>query len=447
MNNTGLQTLDHSEKCREELAKKEITKEGLIKMQEYSKLILKAENVDGVLIYDKPVFAQITAARKLLKSSVSTIKNVYKEDRDILNIEVKKNLDEEKELIALILPTKLHLEAEEDKVEKIKNEIEEAKEKAAQQLLEDRITKLIKVGGSYAPNTVVAYGINFYFSDLKHQSEETFNAKFEEIKVLHDAAVKKIADEKLFQERKNRLAPLIHLIGALDNITVESTEKEFQDLLTILTKTKLVNDEKQLQIENDNAAKAKELEAVAKEQKEAQDKIDKANQEIQDKREKELLRIFEQREKLILLIDKMRFDGNVFYFMPNPELVPLISKEFVLDASNEAFDSALSKTADAVNKNREDEKLRREEQIKKEAEDKVENDRKAKIEADRVAKEKEARKLARQPDKTKLINFANELSLIDVPELKSPEAKAILDMSKAAFSAMIDKMRELTEKL
>lgn len=62
----------------------------------------------------------------------------------------------------------------------------------------------------------------------------------------------------------------------------------------------------------------------------------------------------------------------------------------------------------------------------KNAEEKAKREAEAKAEADRIAAEKEARRIARMPDKKKLLDFANNITGIVSPELKSPEADAIL---------------------
>ena len=76
-----------------------------------------------------------------------------------------------------------------------------------------------------------------------------------------------------------------------------------------------------------------------------------------------------------------------------------------------------------------------------EAEEKAKADELARIEAEKKAAEKEAKRLARLPDKTKLLAFADQLSMIDMPEVKSAEAKNILIAAKSEYSKMIDNLR------
>jgi hypothetical protein len=336
------------------LAEKQITEDGLIKLQGFKELILNPKIVDGVIIYEPAVLKEIQTARKQVKATRVLIEKEAKAQRDDANAFIKENIAFEKKFVALISPTEDHLQAQEDELDGLKELIRQEAENAAQQLLEDRMAKLIGVGGKFTATSLECYGLEFSRVDLKMQGEDWFNAKYAEIKVLHDAEVKRIADEKAEQKR----------------------------------------------IADENAAEKLRLEKVAQEQREAQDKIDKANKAIAD----ENARIAKEKQDAI---DKEKRDAEME------------------SAKKLAAENAL-----------------------KQAEEKRKADELAKIEADRLAKEKAERKAARQPDKVKLISFIDELANIKFPELiKSPEAKAILDMTETSLTAIIDKMRELTNKL
>lgn len=67
--------------------------------------------------------------------------------------------------------------------------------------------------------------------------------------------------------------------------------------------------------------------------------------------------------------------------------------------------------------------------------------------AEAMRKKKEAEKLARQPDKKKLQLWAGSIETFSVPELKSPEAKVILDEAIKKLMAVKDYVNTQTETL
>jgi hypothetical protein len=78
----------------------------------------------------------------------------------------------------------------------------------------------------------------------------------------------------------------------------------------------------------------------------------------------------------------------------------------------------------------------------------IENERKAKERAEAEAKKAaEDKRLRLAPDKEKLTAYGMALLNVEVPDLVSDEAKAILESFKASFNAAVTRMGEATHAL
>jgi len=92
-------------------------------------------------------------------------------------------------------------------------------------------------------------------------------------------------------------------------------------------------------------------------------------------------------------------------------------------------------------------KLEAELLAKKLAEEKAIKDAQEKEAAEAKAKIAEEKKAARQPDKLKIVNFANLLDRIEVPTASSEEGQAILSSSKDLLTKISKFLREKSETL
>jgi hypothetical protein len=83
----------------------------------------------------------------------------------------------------------------------------------------------------------------------------------------------------------------------------------------------------------------------------------------------------------------------------------------------------------------------------KDAKEKTEREAAAKIEAERKSKEAAERKAARQPDKVKLLAYADQIESVVSPELKTEEGKKILMVFDNELGSILKVLRDEAEAL
>lgn len=120
-----------------------------------------------------------------------------------------------------------------------------------------------------------------------------------------------------------------------------------------------------------------------------------------------------------------------------------------LEAEKKAIEDAKRKEEEAKQREIELKKIREEEAEKARvaADEKAKADELARIEAKKRAAEKEARRIARMPDKKKLIEYSQLLLNIPSPELKSTESAAILADAEKQIGEVFEKLIKQIETL
>ncbi|MFH2073750.1 MAG: hypothetical protein ABIJ57_00190, partial [Pseudomonadota bacterium] len=83
----------------------------------------------------------------------------------------------------------------------------------------------------------------------------------------------------------------------------------------------------------------------------------------------------------------------------------------------------------------------------KDAQEKADREAAEKIEKERLAKSAAEKKAARQPDKVKILLYADAVMVIDGPDIKSPEAKGIMVEFFHSLAVAIKTLRDKTEAL
>lgn len=188
--------------------------------------------------------------------------------------------------------------------------------------------------------------------------------------------------------------------------------------------TKLSEAKQEFELEQQRIADEKEAERLAKEE---EDKRQAAIAE-QNRLEKERLDA-EQKELELqrkeLEAEKARMQAE---------------KDALEKAKQDAIDAENKRIADAEAEKQKQAEI---EKAKKEAADKAIADQKAKEERDRIAAEKKA---ARQPDKVKLEQFATNIIDIDVPIVKSEEAREVIEKACEQLNAIVKFIKQETEK-
>lgn len=164
--------------------------------------------------------------------------------------------------------------------------------------------------------------------------------------------------------------------------------------------------------------------------------VAKSEFEAEQKRiAEELARVEEERQAEIARLENQRKEQEAERIRLENIAAEQRKVQEKIDAAQKAIDDEKNRIAkekqdaiDAENRAKEIEEAKKQaaENALKEAEEKRIRDEKVKIESERIAKEKEEKRIARMPDKKKLEEFAESISKLVSPDLKSIEADAVL---------------------
>lgn len=371
--NKELATLTPTDEVIQSLSEKGITETLIKELVKYSGLEVEASIVNGQVVYNNDQLKKVSDARKQIKNTRVLIEKTCKSFRDVHTQINKEYSAKEKEFVNVLSPVEDALQAEEDKVENLKEQIRIEEEQKQEATFKSRVVELEDLGMQskdfgqfYALNELKVASV-----DLKFMPESGYISFLNEVKE-EDAKLKEVA----------RLAD-------------EKAKAEAAELQ---------------RVKDAQEAEAKRLEAIAKEQADKQRQIEEAQARI----DAEKKRIADEKEAA--------------------EQAKVREQELI-KAREEARVKAIA-----------DEKARVErERIA--AEEKAKADEAARIEAERKAVEKAARKEARKPDVQKLKDFSVSITGIVSPELKSPEADAILSHAVLQLKKVSEFIEQEIEKL
>ncbi len=399
---------------------------------------------------DQKTFNLVHNARMDVKNKRVAVTKKGKELREDAVKFQKAVIAEEKRIVDLLVPIEVHLATEEGKVEAEKDRIKaeaEAKEAAH---IQARIDRICAFGASFNGQTYLSYGLQLPVALLKVCTDEQFETFCRQIQEAKDAeeAKAKVAEKARKAEAEHlanetRKLAIKAKIQALRNVFIDS-EMTSMDLERFIEKYK----EKRLPGEEyqefyDEALQAYQEvisflckmhgEKVERENQTAALKLQKAEQEAAAKKIREDQGAIERaKQKLI-----------------DDEVKRLKAEE--AEALRKIEEAAAREMA-IVNEKRhalELEQARKEaaEKAVKDAQEKAEREAAEKIEKERKAKEAAERKAARQPDKVKLLAYADAIAALVAPELKTEEAKNILIEVENELDHVLTVLRERVGKL
>lgn len=371
--NKELATLTPTDEVIQSLSEKGITETLIKELVKYSGLEVEASIVNGQVVYNNDQLKKVSDARKQIKNTRVLIEKTCKSFRDVHTQINKEYSAKEKEFVNVLSPVEDALQAEEDKVENLKEQIRIEEEQKQEATFKARVVELEALGMQskdfgqfYTLNELKVASV-----DLKFMPESGYIAFLNEVKE-EDAKMKEVA--RLAEEKAKAEAAELQRI------------KDAQE------------------------AEAKRLEAIRKEQAEKLRQIEEAQARID--------------------AEKKRIADE---------------KEAAERAKQHDIELAKAREA-AAEKAVAEEKLRVErERIA--AEEKAKADEAARIEAERKAAEKAAKKEARKPDIQKLKDFADAITAIVSPELKSEEATKILNDAVLRLSQISQTIKSQTETL
>lgn len=234
----------------------------------------------------------------------------------------------------------------------------------------------------------------------KTQKEEEDKKLKEENDRLQELEAKK---RELFQERRNMLFTngLNGFAAIIGTLSIETTEEEFNELVDQCKKDKAAHEEKEKEI-------AAEKERLKKQEEE---RIAETNR-----------------------LNKLRSERNNI-------IAPYRGHEKPLDIditslSEEEFDLWVSAAIQG-----------KEAYDKRKADEQAESKRLAELKAAEDAKLEEQRKLAVGPDKEKLIDYANKLKALSLPEVTDASSQSVVDNIVILREKMFNYILEQANKL
>lgn len=313
--------LSPAEAVQKSLEEKGITQTLINEIESYKDLKVEAFiDENDVIIFDKKQQSAVEEARKKIKNTRVLIEKTCKSFRDEHTAINRIYSAKENEYVDILSPIEKILISEEKKVEKLKEELEQKKEKQLQETLNNRIKILRGYKAEFDGSNYVLKNISVNAIELKHMSSESFEKVCAEMKLVFEADEQRIADElaakikeeerleaqRLEQEKKQReieeREAAIKAEQEKKDAEIRKREEE------IAAKEKAIRDaeeaaerkrieveqakeraEREEQIRREAVEKAR-IEAEAKAKAEEEARI-KAEQEAKEKEEKRIARM------------------------------------------------------------------------------------------------------------------------------------------------------------
>lgn len=323
--NKELATLTPTDEVIQSLSEKGITETLIQELVKYSGLEVEASIVNGQVVYNNDQLKKVSDARKQIKNTRVLIEKTCKSFRDVHTQINKEYSAKEKEFVNVLSPVEDALQAEEDKVESLKEQIRIEEEQKQEAVFKARVIELEALGMQskdfgqfYTLNELKVASV-----DLKFMPESGYIAFLTEVKA-EDKKVKEVA--RLAEEKsKAEAAELQRIKDAqeaeakrLDAIAKEQAEKLKQ---IEEAQARIDAEKKRIADEKEAAEKAKQLEeALIKAREEAREKAI-ADEKARVERERiaaeekakadEAARIEAEKEAELSKTDKQRYDDYV----------------------------------------------------------------------------------------------------------------------------------------
>lgn len=371
-------------------------KEDLIKLADSAK-ILEVNSLD-----QKVEYKFVKEKRLEIMRARTSVEKEGKSIRDIITPISKMVSAKEKELVAIISGQEERLLVMERWYE---SEVEKKKIEA-DNLEKERIQERL--------NSLQKYGASLDYVIVLAMTDDQFEEKLSEVKIEWEK------EQAIEVEKKRRIAVLIETgfsfdgnnyfisdFKRLDNVTISSlSNPEFEEIIKAGSfELKRIADEKQAELDKINKIKSeqekekKRLEDIAEEQNIKQKEIDDKLQKIKDQEEAKFAE-----EKRIEKENQDKIEEEK-------------RKKEIEDAKKIAADEAI-----------EEEKAKREKELK----DK---------------ETAELKRIAKMPDKKKLIEWADKILDIPIPELKTEEGQQLLGSQQLLLKQLLTNIKKLADHL
>jgi hypothetical protein len=353
-------------------------------------------------IDDKQGLDAVHRARIDVKTRRVSVQKSGKAHREKANAYLKIVLTEEKRVLSLLEPIEDHLSEEENRVVEEVARIKAAAEAAIAAKITGRQNLLFKMGCVWDGTTFSYAGVEIA---EKNKVAQASDEQFAELVQVIQSALDEAAEEKAEAARKQA--------------EVEAELKR---------------------VASEQAAEKARLELVAKQQREEQERLNRAreeeaarNEQLRKNAEKELAAAQEQIriEKEALEAEKKRLvdaEANRLKAIEDEKVRIEQEKIRAIEIETAKQEAAAKAIADA--------------------EAKAKKDAEAKAAKEEAARLKAERKVARQPDKVKILAFVNTTNAsVLAPDVKSDEGKEIVGMFIIGLGSLLNEMAEKAEAL
>lgn len=389
----------NEEAIKQELQKYNVTDAAIEKLRtDYMALTVKG--VDDTTGYEIVKKARIDIKKRRVEVEKTRVQLKAE------SLEYGRRVDgEAKRITALLAPIEDHLTTQEKIVDDEKARIKaeaEAKEAAR---IEARAERLFGFGASLIGGNYSAYGLVIPQSLVKACTDEQFAQFVAQVQAKKDAEDARLkAEEAARKAESERLARV-------------AAEQEAERQRLAAEAKKQAEEAARIKAEQEAAQRKadEEKERVAKEQADREAKI-KADQEAAERKIREEREALEAEKKRIADAEATRLKA--------------IEDEKIRVENEKRHQAEL-------------EQARKEaaEKAEKEAKEKAEREAAEKLEAERKAKEAAEKKAARQPDKVKLLAYADAIEAIPLPCMKTAEGQSTLDAFRAEHGAALKLFR------
>ncbi len=151
--NKELATLTPTDEVIQSLSEKGITETLIKELVKYSGLEVEASIVNGQVVYNNDQLKKVSDARKQIKNTRVLIEKTCKSFRDVHTQINKEYSAKEKEFVNVLSPVEDALQAEEDKVENLKEQIRIEEEKKQEEVFKSRVVELSGYGCRFGGGT------------------------------------------------------------------------------------------------------------------------------------------------------------------------------------------------------------------------------------------------------------------------------------------------------
>ncbi len=242
------------------------------------------------LVVTKETFENAKKARAVLREKRFLIQNIEKENNDKINLLKKDNKTNAAELIALIEPTELKIDAGIKQIENEKEIARKEKALAEQAAIQSRIQSLFNLGMQFNGLAYVIGDVKINSLEVKEFDQEKFDLILSQAQVEHTKITEAKAEEERKQAEEKARLDEVAKEQAAEALRLEKLKKEQEEEIADL-KAKAEKREKEInegleKISKQQAERKAEMDKQAEDLKEAERKLEQDKKDAEAEKQK-----------------------------------------------------------------------------------------------------------------------------------------------------------------